>query len=458
MKLPSLRYLLLVFSFGSVVLLRAEVPFTVVDLGTLGGQNSVANAINGGSHNTAGMIVGSSAVTDKNDHAFLYVSGQMFDLNNLCDLSSTDFQVLSTATSINDSCQIIGEGLTKDGQKHAFLLTPTPVDGGQWHYVCCQWVWIQIGGGWWWESDCQCYKWHGPPGNHPECPPQRPHCWWWPLPCPPQCDDCTQPPTCWCCINGEVLELTEDECRARGGKCYASKEEALRDCRQRQTCWVCINGEVIEMPTTDPRLKNLRQCFSSREEAERFCKEDRNPCWVCENGAAVPLSEERCQQYNGPTYRSRQEALRNCQKPPLGWCCLNGVVQGPITWDECERRGGLWYPNEAEARNACNRQPQTNPQQPQPPQRGLHHRPPGGNNGAEPSRPYENNPQYTPGRPRRPQGGGQSPQRPLGRHPEKTASPSRGARSLGTNTTSGNTKQSQSSRRRTRPTPTPGKP
>ena len=74
-----------------------------------------------------------------------------------------------------------------NGEKHAFLMTPTPVDGGNWHYMCCKWVWIQEGGGWWWDTECRCYTWHGPPGKETPCPPQPPHCWWWPLPCPPGC-------------------------------------------------------------------------------------------------------------------------------------------------------------------------------------------------------------------------------------------------------------------------------
>ena len=166
---------------------EAQLSYSVTDLGTLGGSMSSANGVAGPGHNAAGMIVGSSTTSDGTEHAFLYVGGQMYDLNTLCDLSLSNFRVLTVAKSISDSCLIIGEGITNKGDKHAFLLTPTPVDGGNWSYVCCQWVWIQEGGGWWWETDCHCYKWHGPPGDHPPCPPQQPHCWWWPLPCPPGC-------------------------------------------------------------------------------------------------------------------------------------------------------------------------------------------------------------------------------------------------------------------------------
>jgi len=172
----------------------AQLSYSVADLGTLGGATSTASGVTGGQgHNAAGMIVGSSMASDNSEHAFLYTNGQMFDLNTLCDLSASGFSVLTVAKTISDSCLIIGEGITNKGEKHAFLLTPLAVDGGQWSYVCCQWVWIQTGGGWWWETGCGCYRWHGPPkGKRPPCPPQPPHCWWFPLPCPPECG-CTPP-------------------------------------------------------------------------------------------------------------------------------------------------------------------------------------------------------------------------------------------------------------------------
>ena len=215
---------------------EAELTYSVTDLGTLGGTTSSANGVAGQGQNAAGMIVGSSTASDNSPHAFLYVNGQMFDLNTLCDLSQTDFRVLTAAKSISDSCLIIGEGITNNGDNHAFLLAPLSVAGGQWSYACCQWVWIQDGGGWWWESNCGCYKWHGPPGHHPPCPPQPPPCWSWPLPC---CPICPPPPPCWCCVYGPdgpiVVQLTPAECFKRGGKCYGSKEEA----QAFKPCWWC---------------------------------------------------------------------------------------------------------------------------------------------------------------------------------------------------------------------------
>ncbi len=175
---------------------RADIAYTVVDLGTLGGTSSVATNVGTQGANTSGMIVGESATTDNAQHAFLYLNGQMFDLNTLCDLSQSDFRVLVVAKSISDSCLITGEGITNNGEKHAFMLTPIAVEGGRWSYQCCQWVWIPQGEiGWWWEENCGCYRWHGPPGKHPPCPPNNPPCWRLPLPCPPPCRRPSPTPT-----------------------------------------------------------------------------------------------------------------------------------------------------------------------------------------------------------------------------------------------------------------------
>ena len=118
----------------------------VSDLETLGENQSTALGVN-----TPGQLVGFSTVADGSVHAFLYSDGKMFDLNTLCDLATKDFRILTVAKAINDSLVVVGEGITSGGAKHAFMLTPMPVKGGQWSHIsgqfCCeneraQWVWI----------------------------------------------------------------------------------------------------------------------------------------------------------------------------------------------------------------------------------------------------------------------------------------------------------------------------
>lgn len=100
------------------------------DLGTLGGANSFALAVN-----NLGQAVGYSQITTGNTnatHAFLYSNGEMIDLNNRI-INNSGWELIE-ATGINDSGQIAVTGRRGD-QHHAFLLTPaeklvTPNNGG----------------------------------------------------------------------------------------------------------------------------------------------------------------------------------------------------------------------------------------------------------------------------------------------------------------------------------------
>jgi probable HAF family extracellular repeat protein len=83
------------------------------DLGTLGGTNSNAHAIN-----NSGRVVGASDTASGQLHAFLYENGQMKDLNSLIPQNSG--WTLEEASGINTAGQIVGRGLT-NGQSHAFL-------------------------------------------------------------------------------------------------------------------------------------------------------------------------------------------------------------------------------------------------------------------------------------------------------------------------------------------------
>ena len=53
----------------------------------------------------------------------VYSQGVTLHLDDLADLEHSNFTRLSNATSINSSAQIVGTGVTKDGARHAFLLT-----------------------------------------------------------------------------------------------------------------------------------------------------------------------------------------------------------------------------------------------------------------------------------------------------------------------------------------------
>src|ERR1043165_2880156 len=92
------------------------------NLGTLpGGTQSFAYAID--DHE---RVVGASDAKDSPLHAFIYSDGVMQDLNKL--IPSDSGWLLTEAKGINESGQIVGYGFL-DGERRAFLLTPVKTSG-----------------------------------------------------------------------------------------------------------------------------------------------------------------------------------------------------------------------------------------------------------------------------------------------------------------------------------------
>ena len=321
----------------------APLSYTVTDLGTLGGSTCTPFTGQQG-FNQAGMIVGSSTLSDKSEHAFLYVDSQMYDLNLLCDLSISNFKVLTVAKTIDDCLEIVGEGITLNGEKHAFLMTPTPVNGGRWCYSCCQWIWKQEGGGWQWDTGSHSYSWHGGSGSHGPCPwSQPPSCPWWPLPCPDNCGCPTPtPPPDWCygCIKGHVYVRPPAECQANGGQRYHSLEEAIKYCRP---YWSCINEKVVQTTWAECQAKGI-QCYKSFAEAKKNCGPKDG--WCCLNGNVVKMTDVECRKKGGQWFAKEEDAIRNCK--PCWWCCVDGKVF-QTTWADCLAKGGQCYASQEEA-------------------------------------------------------------------------------------------------------------
>jgi probable HAF family extracellular repeat protein len=152
----GLSALILALAFGGAAPpARATAGFTAVDLGTLGGQHSTAQAIN-----DAGQVVGWSHIPAGNTHAFSWTQGGgMVDLGTLggsnsqalfvggdgqvvgdSDSADTTSRVFSwtqtggmvdigtlggytRATAINDGGWVVGLSTTAAGSQHAFAWT-----------------------------------------------------------------------------------------------------------------------------------------------------------------------------------------------------------------------------------------------------------------------------------------------------------------------------------------------
>jgi probable HAF family extracellular repeat protein len=234
---PKSKITLTTLLILSVALTRAMAQFAynAIDLGTLGGPTSTANAIdpagqvagfslagdgsghaffftNGTMHdlgnlggvgmidpttgnkngalgtNIRGEIVGFGATDDGSLHAFLYANGEMVDLNAITDLTAGGFKVLTAAKAINDFGLIVGDGIMTTGDRHAFLLMPAgvaagaqegpaviPTKGGQWSYANDKWGWAASNGAWGYSDGG--WQWNGlgkPPTHHPHTPPPPP--------------------------------------------------------------------------------------------------------------------------------------------------------------------------------------------------------------------------------------------------------------------------------------------
>src|SRR5947207_5818088 len=125
---PVVTFLLTAVAGGAFA---AEAPFVPFDLGTIGGSESLAYAVN-----TSGQVVGRGHIAgDSTSHAFSWTpKGGMIDLGTLGGTSSL-------AKAVNDSGQVVGESYIAGSGIHVFSWT---LPGGMIDLGtlggCCSWA------------------------------------------------------------------------------------------------------------------------------------------------------------------------------------------------------------------------------------------------------------------------------------------------------------------------------
>ena len=92
----------------------------VLDLGTLGGEDSWAYGLN-----NLGQVVGWAELYEGNYHAFVYDGGDLVDLGTLGGM-------FSSAYGVNDAGVIVGASTDTLGRWYAVQWTPVPLPGGVW--------------------------------------------------------------------------------------------------------------------------------------------------------------------------------------------------------------------------------------------------------------------------------------------------------------------------------------
>jgi len=103
----NVRRVLPLLAFAAA--LASAQTYTVTDLGTLGGNSTVAQAING-----TGQVTGSSNLSSSASHAFLYTGGKITDIGSLGGNSALGL-------GINAIGQVVGYSTLADGSYRGFL-------------------------------------------------------------------------------------------------------------------------------------------------------------------------------------------------------------------------------------------------------------------------------------------------------------------------------------------------
>ena len=157
---------------------------------------------------------------------------------------------------------------------------------------------------------------------------------------------CYKPVPGWCCINGNVVQSTKDECNKIGGFWYLIQAEALERCQPLGYC--CKDGQLY-VGTETKCLQIGGTFYLNQQEAMLRCQ---HTCWCCANGKVFQATESQCIQLGGRCFTTQSQAMQYCQPEEVCWCCSYGKVfqTSPA---QCVKSGGTCYSSYEQAMQYC---------------------------------------------------------------------------------------------------------
>jgi hypothetical protein len=155
----------------------------------------------------------------------------------------------------------------------------------------------------------------------------------------------SKPATVWCCQNGNVVEVTREQCAQSGGTAYATQAEAMQACQG----WCCKDGRVGQ--ATKAQCAQLGgNWFATQAEAIDYCRQS-TMGYCCRGGQIGAATQGQCAQLGGDWYSTEAQAAQACQ-PVSCWCCSGGKVS-QTTPAACSRAGGACYSSQSQAAVGC---------------------------------------------------------------------------------------------------------
>jgi hypothetical protein len=157
---------------------------------------------------------------------------------------------------------------------------------------------------------------------------------------------CYKPVPGWCCIDGNVIQTTRDECNKMSGYWYLTQAEALERC---QPIGYCFKDGELYVGTETKCLQIGGTFYLNQQEAMLRCQQT---YWCCANSKVFQATQSQCTQLGGTCFNSQSQAMQYCQTEELCWCCSYGKVFR-TTQAQCIKSRGNCFLSYEQAMQYC---------------------------------------------------------------------------------------------------------